>query len=91
MERACCRVAAEVTSGVHWLAAQTLQSLLAPSRGATTGWFNATVALINNTAVRLSVAGVNDAAVATAFGQGAFPVTVLFSGPLPVAPWNETI
>lgn len=62
-------------------------------RGAATGWHNASVAVLNNTAVRLSVEGVNDAAVATAFGQSAYPVTVLFSvsGALPVAPWNETI
>lgn len=60
-------------------------------RGAATGWHNASVAVLNGTAVTLTVDGVEDIAVATAFGQGAYPVTVLFSGLLPVAPWNETI
>lgn len=60
-------------------------------QGATTGWHNASVAVLNDTAIRLTVDGVADAAIATAFGQGAYPVTVLYSGTLPVAPWNETI
>jgi beta-glucanase (GH16 family) len=44
--------------------------------------------------VRLTVDGVDDAAVSTAFGQGSYPVTVLFSGAadaLPVVPWSEAI
>lgn len=61
-------------------------------RGAASGWLNATdVSVLNATAVRLSVPGVRDVAVATSFGQTSYPVTVLFSGSLPVAPWTETI
>lgn len=60
-------------------------------QGAASGWHNATgVEVLNATAVRLSVPGVSDVAVATAFGQSAYPVTVLYSGDLPVAPWNAT-
>ena len=69
-------------------------------QGSSSGWHNATVTILNGTTVRLTVTGnatgtpgdyAMDTAIATAFGQGAYPVTVLFSGTLPVAPWNATI
>lgn len=61
-------------------------------RGLATGWHNATnVDIINSTAIRLSVPDINDTAIATSFGQNSFPVTVLFSGSLPVVPWSEAI
>lgn len=61
-------------------------------RGAASGWVNATaVEVLNATAIRLSAPGVADVAVGTAFGQSSYPVTVLFSGPLPVTPWSEDV
>ena len=63
-------------------------------QGRDAGWVNATaVAVLNATAVRLSAesGGADDVVIATAFGQASWPVTVLFSGPLPVVPWNTTL
>jgi hypothetical protein len=97
-----CPFGLQLVFGVNWTSTCPVgASPTAPSlaecawfavRGAATGWHNATaVSILNATAVRLAVPGVQDAPVATAFGQGSYPVTVLFSGTLPVAPWSETL
>ncbi len=31
-----------------------------------------------------------DVAIGSAFGQGSYPVTVLYGGTLPVVPWNAS-